>query len=190
MLRTCTGSGARLTSQGYGSSSVIATRTLKRRPAYPKSYKPELAPLTHKSKDHSSFFQRHIKAWLGPRNLRGEYYRNKYYYPPQNHTPNYIVVDGNPVVDPSKPATGNDRRMNNRRDPTMEPFPENPYCKTARVIPDSVKESIYQQVQDGAHTQELAHKYGIKLERVEALVRLHGLEQTWKQEVSIHDEIA
>lgn len=186
MLQSC---GARSgTFRGPVGSQVTITaiRNLKRRPAYPHTYQPQLVEKTHPTKDHSSFFQRHLKAWLGPRNARGEYYRNKYYYPPQNHKPNYIVPDGNTVVDPSKPNVNMDRRMGqNQRDPSLQPFPQNPYCKTALMITDDLKDTIYTRVQEGAHTQEIAHKYGIKLERVEAIVRLQSIERAWKKDVSI-----
>lgn len=186
MFRTASPFSGGLRPHNVNSGTVLAIRTLKRRPAYPQTYQPQLADKTHPTKDHSSFFQRHLKAWLGPRNVRGEYYRNKYYYPPQNHKPNYIVPDGNTVVDPSKPETNNDRRMGNtKRDPSLQPFPQNPYCKTALMISYELKDTIYHQVQEGAHIQEIAHKYGIKLERVEAIVRLQEIERGWKKEVSI-----
>ncbi|XYA02521.1 hypothetical protein QA089_005100 [Meyerozyma guilliermondii] len=190
MFRTANPFSGGLRPHNVNSGTVLAIRTLKRRPAYPQTYQPQLADKTHPTKDHSSFFQRHLKAWLGPRNVRGEYYRNKYYYPPQNHKPNYIVPDGNTVVDPSKPETNNDRRMGNtRRDPSLQPFPQNPYCKTALMISNELKDTIYQQVQQGAHIQEIAHKYGIKLERVEAIVRLQEIERGWKKENKISQDM-
>lgn len=35
------------------------------------------------------------------------------------------------------------------------------------------------------HSQEVAHKYGIKITRVEAIVKLQQIEQQWKEEVCI-----
>lgn len=161
-------------------------RTLKRRPAYPQTYKPQLAPLSHPKKDHSSFFKRHLKEWLGPVNARGEYYRNKYYYPPQDHKPNYIVPDGNTVVDSAKPLQKDERRYNDsRRNASLQPFPQNPHCKTASILSHELKEKIYKDItEQGLHTQEVAHKYGIKLPRIEAVVKLQKIEKQFKEEVS------
>ncbi|CUM62653.1 uncharacterized protein PRCAT00000207001 [Priceomyces carsonii] len=161
-------------------------RTLKRRLAYPQSYKAEADPQTHPKKDHSSFFQRHLKKWLGPMNIRGEYYRNKYYYPPQNHKPNYIVPDGKTIVDPSTPVIPDERRYNNtKRDPSLQPFPQNPHCRTALMISDELKNKIYEEVNlNGMHVQEVAHKYGIKISRIEAIVKLQSIEKKWKEQVS------
>ena len=104
--------------------NVQQVRFLKRKLAYPQTYKPQVAPLTHKKKDHTSYFQRHLKEWLGPVNSRGEYYRNKYYYPPQDHKPRYIVPDGNTIVDPSIPQLSVVRWYNDsRRHPSLKPFP-------------------------------------------------------------------
>lgn len=162
-------------------------RSLKRRLAYPQTYKPQTVPVTHPKKDHSSFFQRHLKAWLGPVNARGEYFRNKYYYPPQNHRPKYIVPDGNTVVMPGQPETGESRRsLNNQRDASVQPFPANPYCKTAYIISDNLKQKIMDDVnENGLHVQEVAHKYGIKIARVEAIIKLGNIEKHWQQEVCI-----
>lgn len=168
--------------------NVQQVRTLKRKLAYPQAYKPQVAPLTHSKKDHSSYFQRHLKEWLGPVNARGEYYRNKYYYPPQDHKPRYIVPDGNTIVDPSKPQISDDRRYNdNKRNPSLHPFPFNPHCKTASIISNDLKSKIHQEVTEGGlHTQEVAHKYGIKIPRVEAIVKLQQIEQQWKEQVCIY----
>ena len=35
------------------------------------------------------------------------------------------------------------------------------------------------------HAQEVAHKYGIKVTRVEAIVKLQQIEHQWKEEVCI-----
>lgn len=159
---------------------IQSVRTAKRRPAYPR-YTAELAPLAHPKKDHSSFFQRHMKAWLGPKNLRGEYYRNKYYYPPQNHRPNYVVGDGNSVVVPGKELHSRPERG---RDTLLHPFPQNLHCQTASVIDREMKERIFQAVvENGVLAQKVAQDYKIKLSRVEAIVRLQQVEKTWTNNV-------
>lgn len=157
-------------------------RGAKRKPAYPR-YRAELAPLSHPKKDHAGFFQRHLKAWLGPKNIRGEYYRNKYYYPPQNNTPNYIVPNGDTLVLPGKESFSRSG-MDSKRNPALHPFPQNLHCRTASIISDDLKQQIYSEVvEDGALTQEIAHKYGIKIARVEAIVKLQQIEKSWREEV-------
>lgn len=161
--------------------SLQAVRGAKRRPEYPR-YRAELAPLSHPKKDHSGFFPRHLKSWLGPKNIRGEYYRNKYYYPPQNHTPNYIVPNGQTVVTPGKEEFS--RPLDQNRNPALHPFPQNLHCKTASVISEDLKQKIYSEVvENDVLPQELAHKYGIKLTRVEAIVKLQQIEKGWREQV-------
>lgn len=160
--------------------AINSIRTFKRKPEYPK-YRAEVVPLTHRKKDHSTFFKRHLKAWLGPQNIKGEYYRNKYYYPPQNNKPNYIVADGSPVV-----KTGQELHTASSylRDPLRHPFPSNTHCTTNEIIPDNLKKKIYERVTiDKVLAQELAHQLGLKLTRVEAVVRLQELERGLRQEV-------
>lgn len=176
-----------LKNHSHSGHNIQQYRSLKRRLAYPQTYKPQTVPLSHPKKDHSSFFQRHLKAWLGPVNARGEYFRNKYYYPPQNHKPKYIVPDGNTVVADGQPEVQENRRFsNNQRDPSLQPFPSNPYCKTAYIISDELKQRIMDDVNNnGLHVQEVAHKYGIKIARVEAIVKLGKIEKQWQENVSI-----
>lgn len=151
----------------------------KRAPEYP-SYTMQLAPLGHKSKDHNGVFRRHLKAWLGPKNVVGEYHENKYYYVPQNNVPNYVVPDGNPLV--SSTETSNVRGYA-KRNPSVNPFPQNPSCKTASMVSDDLKKEIYSDHEKGVLAQELAHKHRMKVARVEAIVRLQKIEQVWKEEV-------
>lgn len=161
-----------------------SVRGAKRKPAYPR-YRAELAPLSHPKKDHAGFFQRHLKAWLGPKNIRGEYYRNKYYYPPQNNTPNYIVPNGDTLVLPGKESFSRGG-VDAKRNPALHPFPQNLHCRTASIISDDLKQQIYSEVVEGdALPQEIAHKYGIKLARVEAIVKLQKIEKGLKEQVCI-----
>lgn len=160
--------------------ALQSIRHLKRKPAYPY-YKAELVPLSHPKKDHSGFFPRHLKRWLGPKNLRGEYYRNKYYFPPQEHKPNYIVSDGRPLV-----ISGLEQYLRGEegRDPSVHPFPQNTNCKTNKLVLDEMKLKIYtEHVELKISTHELALKYGLKVARIEAIVRLQEIEKSWREKV-------
>lgn len=155
-----------------GAQAVRYKRTL----AYPR-YKPQHnTEKSHPKKDHSSSFARALKGFLGPKNVRGEYYRNRYYYPNQDHSTNYIVVDGQTVVDLTYSPT--------LKDKNLRPFPQNPGCQTSLMISDELKAKIIEDVASGLHYQEVAHKHGLFMLRVEAICRLHTIEQDWKQQVS------
>ncbi|EGV64279.1 hypothetical protein PSN45_004044 [Yamadazyma tenuis] len=162
-------------------------RTLKRRLAYPEAYRPVVPPQTGK-KDHSSYFQRALKGWLGPKNIRGEYYRNKYYYPPQNHKPRYIVQDGQSVEDGNQPTS---RSFGSKgRDPALHPFPQNLQCTTAPIISEELKLTVYEDANvRGLKTQEIAQKYGIKLARVEAIIKLYEIERSWEENNKITTDL-
>ncbi|ODV78069.1 uncharacterized protein CANTADRAFT_27017 [Suhomyces tanzawaensis NRRL Y-17324] len=162
----------------------------KRRLAYPR-YNPQNVPKPTGKKDHASFFQRALKGFLGPKNIRGEYYRNKYYYPPQNHKPNYIVPNGQTVVDLTYREAFPPRQLTlPGRNPELHPFPQNAACRTASIIPDELKQKICDDInENGMHAQEVAHKYGIKLARIEAVLRLNSIEKQWQQENKIFPDL-
>ncbi|KAL6452132.1 MRPS35 37S ribosomal protein S35 [Candida maltosa Xu316] len=127
------------------------------------------------------------KEFFGPTNITGEHYKNKYYYPNQKNRPNYVVKDGSPLVG----AEYENRRPsrfseNKQRNPREHPFPNNLHTRTAYLIPDELKEKIIEDsVDEGLHAQEIAHKYSINLLRVEAILKLHQIEQEFKPETSI-----
>lgn len=146
-------------------------RGLKRRPAYPQ-YAHSVPPRSGK-KDHRSYFQRYLKEWLGPKNIRGEYHRNIYYYPPTNHTPRYIRPNGATIAGDARaePRTSN------------VPFPMNPNCTTASILSAETKAQIVRSVEGGKHAQEVAHQHKITLQRVEAILALNKIETQWSEQV-------
>ena len=128
-----------------------------------------------------------FRQFLGPRSITGDYHKNKYYYPTQNNKPNYIVNDGKSVVGES-PKLGQPSRLRNvdvpGRDPHLHPFPHNIYTKTAYMIPEHLKLQIVEDEQvNGLHPQEIAHKYGINLQRVEAILKLSAIEKNFQPKV-------
>ncbi|CAL1185638.1 unnamed protein product [Candida parapsilosis] len=124
-----------------------------------------------------------FRQFLGPRSITGDYHKNKYYYPPQNNRPNYIVNDGKSVVGGSS-KLGQSRVRNidePGRDPHLHPFPHNIYTKTAYIISEHLKIQIVEDEQvNGLHPQEIAHKYGINLQRVEAILKLSAIEKNFQ----------
>lgn len=162
--------------------SLQFVRTLRtRKPEYPRYKAVKVAPRTDNKKDHSTFFHRHLKGWLGRRNLQGEYYENKYYYVPQNNIPNYIVPDGNSLVSSDTRSFSTQAKG---RIPALHPFPQNLNCKTASIVSDDMKKEIYSShVTNGILAQELAHRYRMKISRVEAIIRLQKVKETWDETV-------
>lgn len=156
---------------------VQAARSFKKRADYLTV--PVDIPKKH-PKSHDGPLKRQLKGFLGPRNIRGEYHTNKYCYPPQNHQPLYIDERNSPRVTPG--AVLQERPPS--RDLSSQPFPANKYTQTAQVILDDLKQTIFSEVEEkGRNVQEIAHKYGIRLPRVEALVKLQRIERQWKAEV-------
>ncbi|CAI5756407.1 unnamed protein product [Candida verbasci] len=104
-----------------------------------------------------------MKQWLGPKNILGDYVKNPYFYPNQNNKPNYIQTQ--------KKIYG--------RDSTINPFPLNQYTKTNYIISEDLKDKILEDATN-LHPQEIAHKYGINLQRIEAIIKLKSIEKDFK----------
>lgn len=164
--------------------STIPCRTM-RTLAYPR-YRPQSVPAPTSKKDHSSYFNRALKGFLGPKNMKGEYFRNIYYYPTQTHTPNYIIPNGQTVLDSSYKEVPAPRSLQGfQRNPNLHPFPQNTACRTAYMVLDDTKAKIVADHKEGMLLQQLAQKYGMKMERVDAIIKLNKIEESWKKQVSI-----
>lgn len=105
--------------------------------------------------------------FFGPRNFKGEYRANRYAQVPRNHVPNYIDPQG---------ERGNACGESERPRPTgrraLQPFPLNPFTVTNHVIDEALQQEIVQRTAAGEPLQQLAVKYGIKIQRLEAVLRL------------------
>lgn len=154
--------------------------------AYPK-YTPQNVIKPKLKKDHTSYFNRAIKGFLGPKNVTGEYFKNAYYYPSQTHKPNYIIPNGQSVVDLTYRGDGMPaprRLASAQRNPHLHPFPQNTACQTAYVVSNDMKSKIVSDIET-LTSQQVAQKYGIKMARVEAIVKLNKIETSWNQNVRI-----
>ena len=125
--------------------------------------------------------------FFGPKNIQGEHLFNKYYYPTQNNKPNYIVNDGKPLVgDQFRPKRPGKSYNNRERNPSFHPFPNNTYTKTENIVSDDMKRRIVEDASiKGMHPQEIAHKYGINLLRIEAILKLKEIELNFTPNVCI-----
>lgn len=177
----------------------------RRKIAYPTYPFKKLA--RENPKKHDSNLKSAMRQFLGPKNYKGEYALNKYNQIPTNHVPNYVKPDlerGQTVINPNTgepleltyngtyQVTQRERRLDNvpiRRQ--LQPFPNNPFCKTNYVVSDELKSQIYDDIQNkGLSTQQVSQNYGLKIPRVEAIVKLFEIEKKWEQRNMINDNLA
>lgn len=157
-------------------------------------------------KKHDSNLKSAMRQFLGPRNYKGEYVMNKYFKVPTNHVPNYIKPDLEKGQSLQNPITGENvvlkydgtygEAPENRRlqqiseKRLLQPFPENSHCRTNSIISDDLKMRIYNDIEiEGLSTQQVSQNYGLKVPRVEAILRLMEIEQKWAKRVCIHRRI-
>ncbi|CAR21450.1 mitochondrial 37S ribosomal protein mS45 [Lachancea thermotolerans CBS 6340] len=151
-------------------------------------------------KKHDSNLKYAMRQFLGPKNFKGEYVYNKYYGVPQNHEPNYIMPEierGQSLKDnvtgeqlaiqtdgsiaPARVGAGRPRDpVSGKR--KLQPFPSNRHCLTNRVLGEELKLQVHDDIQNKhLSAQEVSQKYGLKIPRVEAAVKLVELEQKWEK---------
>lgn len=137
--------------------------------------------------------------FLGKKNYKGEYPNNKYFNPPQDHQPNYIAPDlerGVSQIDykTGKPIDLNGKPLENsvqkRPDRKLTPFPNNQFTQTNLALSNEDREEIYQRIAvDKVPIQEVAVNFGIKIPRLEAVVRLKEIEKKWQAKNKVTPEL-
>lgn len=196
-----------LSLSGHGSgfaTSVIIYQQVRnisrRRIAYP--FYPFKRLGKQHPKKHDTNLKSAMRQFLGPRNYKGEYVMNKYYSVPDNHLPNYIKPDlerGQSLINPITADTvvekydgsfgevEENRRLKNLSEKRLlQPFPGNTHCRTNYVISEDLRLKIYNEIQiEGLSTQEVSQNYGLKIPRVEAIVKLVEIEQKWEKNVCV-----
>lgn len=160
-------------------------------------------------KKHDSNLKYAMRQFLGPKNFKNEYPLNKYSVIPTNHVPNYITPmkdRGQALINPNTGAglreTFNGKyeevdATSGRRDRdggmnyvNLHPFPLNPYCRTNYMVPDDLKLKIFNDIEnEGLSAQQVSQTYGLKISRVEAIVKLMKIEQRWEQKNMISDNL-
>lgn len=158
----------------------------KRKVAYPCYQRISENVRSSSNEERKDFFIKLFKDWLGPVNVRGEYYKNKYFYPLQNHKPNYIVPDGNTILEDNKNFNNTtDKVLGRERDSHLNPFPLNIYCKTANIVSDEMKMKIYNShIEEKMDFLQISTKYGLEISRVKAIITLKKIENEWHDNVS------
>ena len=187
-------------------SQVRYRRTL----AYPFYSKVgNIPPARHSKKQ--TVFKRLMDEFLGPKNYKGEYYLNKYTYPNQDHTTNYVdpesergnsllSVKGRSAGDAEQQGSSQDSKSkdedsesnllgsggNGRTRNPLQPFPMNAHCYTNTQVSKEMKQQIVNDVVNlNLTAQSVALKYGLKIQRIEAIVKLHAIEQKYKTDGKI-----
>lgn len=136
-------------------------------------------------------FKRLMDEFLGPKNYKGEYFLNKYSYPKSNFQTNYIDPQserGNAHFkvasefesgeDDAADAKDSRQRSRNR----LQPFPFNAHCFTNFAIQDQTKIQIVNDIiLNKMSSQQAAIKYGLKIQRIEAILKLRKIEEDWEQ---------
>jgi hypothetical protein len=136
-----------------------------------------------------------LHRFLGPKNFKGLYRRNPLAFTPDyakyQRSGNYISAYPIRASDRAGPsvkwkqvfAEAEGRREFSRVDSTVKPFPDNPHCKSALLVSDSLKQSISNDHLSGLSTQRISFKYQIALPRIEAILRLHEIEDSMLKQV-------
>lgn len=169
----------------------------RRRIAYP--FYPTKSRGRTEKKDHKTNLRFQMEQFLGKKNFKGEYASNKYFSAPKNHQPNYITPDlenGQALVDlqSGKPLDIKGNVLEStafvRPERKLMPFPSNPFCQTNLALTNEDKEEIYTKVcVQKVPIQEVAVNFGIKIPRLEAVVRLKEIEKKWQKQNRITPEI-
>lgn len=174
----------------------VSRRTI----AYPP-YPFELLNNKNRKIRHDSNLKFAMRQFLGPKNFKGEYIYNRYYASPQNHEPKYVTPDlerGQALRDPVSGTTlkyTNDKNVipasgrspfSARGDRLLKPFPQNDHCRTNLIIDENTRLEIYEKVQiEKMSAQEVSRAYGLKVPRIEAIVKLVELEKKLELHVCI-----
>ncbi|ODV86648.1 hypothetical protein CANARDRAFT_27075 [[Candida] arabinofermentans NRRL YB-2248] len=186
-------------------SQVRYRRTL----AYPFYSKAGNIPAVRRGKQ--TVFKRLMDEFLGPKNFKGDYYLNKYAYPNQDHTTNYIdprsergLTDIKPIVNSNETeAVSGDREdeaalggvltdsdgRGRERNP-LQPFPMNNRCFTNVNVSLETKQQIVNDIVNlEMSSQEVAIKYGLKIQRIEAILKLDEIETRMTEQGTINQDM-
>lgn len=125
-------------------------------------------------------FQETFQKFLGPKDIRGEYPQNPYYYPPTDNNPKYIGTEGMQITRDVSSSFRNRPApyINRGRNQSLHPFPNNTNTTTAYMLPDELKDKILEEVtENGLTAQQVAIKYQINILRIEAILKLNEIRE-------------
>jgi hypothetical protein len=140
-----------------------------------------------KRKKRITSYRTDLRRFLGPRNFKGMYTENPFFWAPKNNTTNYMTSYTIRGADRSRDGRRHEwkRIFNNAKGSTLQPFSENQFSKSNLLIPEDLKKRIVSEFHSGNTTvQRIGVKYGISIPRIEALVTLSKIEKEFEKEVS------
>lgn len=174
----------------------------KRTIAYPP-YPFSLLANKNRKIRHDSNLKYAMRQFLGPKNFKGEYIYNRYFSPPQDHKPKYVTPDLERGQSLRDPVTGEVVKYTNdknvvpvsgrspfapRGDRMLRPFPQNEHCRTNFIIDEDMRLEIYEKVQiEKLSAQEVSRAYGLKVPRIEAIVKLVEIEKQQEKYVCTYN---
>lgn len=134
--------------------------------------------------------RRDLQKFLGAKNFKGYYTKN-----PLATTPAYAKFNNRtsyPTAWPIKSWHRQGKRLvdwsqvfaSANCDPTNQPFAENKFTKSNRLIGDGLRAALLSEHANGATTQQLSFKYGIAVPRVDAVIRLAEVQKEMEAKVS------
>ncbi|CDK28564.1 unnamed protein product [Kuraishia capsulata CBS 1993] len=181
-----------LGSRGNAAVNLIQQSRGRKSMAYPQyGYKARI----ENPGGSTSQFRLLLKEFLGPKNFRGDYHFNKYYYAKQDHTTNYLSApseDGSltrPIYGHVRDDAVTQNRPNANRNLQLTPFRLNADCKTNTMVSEEMKTEIVNQIDKGVSERDIAIKYGLKLPRIEAIYKLRAIEKEWEEKNLITKDI-
>ncbi|ODV92878.1 hypothetical protein CANCADRAFT_23368 [Tortispora caseinolytica NRRL Y-17796] len=113
--------------------------------------------------------------WLGPKNMKGEYVKNRYARLSSNHVPNFFVAQNREFGLPWKFIA--------RPYPeALRPFPMNPFTVSGLALSPALKEDIVHRVLvEKQPVRAVSEELGVKPERILAVIRLAHVEDQLQQ---------
>lgn len=176
-----------------GSTQISQVR-YRRTLAYPFYSKAGNIPPTRKGRKQT-VFKRLMDQFLGPKNYKGDYYLNKYNYPKADHSTNYIdprLERSNTLLEPLSEFEALEEAETTRRrgKNPLQPFPLNSKCLTNLQINNEIKKDIVNDILiNKVPSQQIALKYNLKIQRIEAILKLNAIEQEWEEKGLIQGDL-
>ncbi|OBA24890.1 hypothetical protein HANVADRAFT_35412 [Hanseniaspora valbyensis NRRL Y-1626] len=155
-----------------------------------------------------------LRQFTGPKDYRGDFIYNKYYFPAVDHIPKYLhcsLEDGKPlrlkqtgeILEFPKPETNLVKpgyvqkagRMTLDSVVTsvpryIQPFPLNPYCKTNSLVSNELKKVIRTAVNEKKlPLLTVSSKLSLKVNRVEAINKLMGIEEDLREKKILDEDM-
>jgi hypothetical protein len=102
-----------------------------------------------------------------------------------SHRKSFVQWVNGPGKTYARPAEG--RNRTNYLDGKTHPFPLNPAFQPTPPLSSSVKQQIVEDWKVGVGLRQLSTKWGVSLERIDAILKLQQVREKWDAQVSSQD---